>query len=148
MAEEPERPCVEDVQPDLLRVITSFATLGNGAHLRRRAETMRCCRTLNELTTEVKKFRYVISRSGVYLRLLPRISNSREGHRHVKTVQVKLLKARTSEHKNHEDTAFCVATIMAVNSLASFLGFQYSFFSFFIFEFSSSEQDKILIYTF
>lgn len=119
---EPGRSRLEDEQPDLLQVITAIATVGSGAHLRRRDETMRCCRTLDDLTRELRNFGYEISRSATYLRLLPRFQNSREGKRHVQTAKVKLVKAQTSDHKKHEDASFCTATIMALNSLASFLG--------------------------
>lgn len=129
---EPGRPRIEDDQPDLLKVIVSIVTLGSGAHLRRRDETIRSCRTLDELTAQLEHFGYKISRSGTYLRLLPRFSDSQEGHRHVKTVPVKLVKAQTSEHKFHDDTTFCTASIMALNSLASFLGKYFSTFIFFI----------------
>lgn len=127
MKKGPGRPRLEEDQPDLLQVITSIATLGSGAHLRRRDETMRCCRTLDELTEALKNLGYDISRSATYLRLLPRLSNSREGKRHVQTVKVKLVKAQTSEHKNHQDTSFCTAIVMALNSVASFLGIIFLF---------------------
>lgn len=119
---DPGRPRIENDQPDLLKIIVSLVTLGSGAHLRRRDETIRSCRTLDELTVQLQQYGYNISRSGAYLRLLPRFSNSHEGLRHVKTVPVKLVKAQTSEHKFHDDTTFCTASIMALNSLASFLG--------------------------
>ena len=63
-----------------------------------------------------------ISKSATYLRLLPRRNNTNEGNRHVQTVPVKLIRAQTSEHKSHINTQFAVATIRAVDSLASFLG--------------------------
>ena len=119
---EPGRPRLEEDQPDLLQVISSIASLSSGAHLRRRDETLRCCRTLDELHKQLKDFGFTISRSGTYLRLLPHHANSHEGKRHVKTVPVKLVKAQTSEHKSHEDTSFCNATVSAINCLASFSG--------------------------
>lgn len=124
----PGRPRLEEDQPDLLSVISSIAMLGSGAHLRRRDETLRCCRTLNELPQQLQDFGYNISRGATYLRLLPRMSNSQEGRRHVKTVPVKLVRAQTSEHKTHEDTSFCNASISALNSLASFLGMLFVLF--------------------
>ena len=53
---------------------------------------------------------------------MPRRVDSQEGKRHVKTVPIKLIKAQTSEHKSHIDTDFCVASIRALDSLASFFG--------------------------
>lgn len=45
---DPGRPRIEYDQPDLSKVISSIAVLGRGAHLLRRDETLRCCRTLDE----------------------------------------------------------------------------------------------------
>lgn len=120
--DDPGRPRLEDDQPDLLKVICSIATLGSGAHLRRRDETLRVCRTLDDLHNQLLDFGYNLSRSATYLRLLPRFSNSHEGRRHVKTVPVRLVKAQTSEHKSHEDTDFCNSSIRMLNCLAPFLG--------------------------
>lgn len=121
------RPRIEEDQPDLLQVIVKIATLGSGAHLRRRDETLRCCKTLDELHEQLKDIGYQISRSATYLRLLPHLSYSTEGRRHVKTVPVKLVRAQTSEHKSHEDSTFCTTTIMSLNSLASFLGNNFNY---------------------
>lgn len=63
-----------------------------------------------------------LSRSGVYLHLLPRQSNSTEGKRHVNTVPVRLKRALNDAHRNHVDTKFCVATIRYLEEMASLLG--------------------------
>ncbi|GBP08420.1 hypothetical protein EVAR_77123_1 [Eumeta japonica] len=70
---------------------------------------------------------FQISRSGTYLHLLPRGSNTKEGRRHVHTVPVKLARPQNEMHKTHEDGEFCTATIRSLESLASLLGPQQVF---------------------
>lgn len=70
---------------------------------------------------------FQISRSGTYLHLLPRVSNTQERRRHVRTVPVKIARPQTEMHKKHEDGEFCTATIRSLESLASLLGQQQVF---------------------
>lgn len=49
----PGKPRVEEKQPELLRIITDIATYGGAADDRRRSETIRSVKTLNELTKEL-----------------------------------------------------------------------------------------------
>lgn len=88
----------------------------------RRTELIRSCKTLDELTDVLKVMGIGISRSALYLRLLPRYSNSREGKRHVKTVPVKLCRSLANQHRNHQDTSFCRATIQNLETISSILG--------------------------
>jgi len=67
---------------------------------------------------------YNISRSALYLRLLPRNCATTEGKRHTKTVPVKLLRARNTERKQHEDTHFAAATIKFLKDVCVLLGKQ------------------------
>ena len=47
---------------------------------------LRTCTTLDSLRSELlRQHDQKISRSGLYLRLIPRIGNSKEGRRHVQT---------------------------------------------------------------
>lgn len=117
------RPSKNEECPDLLQTIIDVATVGGAADLRRRSDMIRTCKTLDQLHKYLEQnLDLEISRSAVYLRLLPRKSNSIEGKRHVTTVPVKLVKAQTSEHKSHVDSHFCLSTIRSVESLASLLG--------------------------
>lgn len=116
------RPRLENEQPGLLETIIDLAVFGSGADDRRRTELIRSCKTLDDLHGQLKKMGFEISRSATYLRLIPRRANSTEGKRHVKTAPVKLTRAQTSEHKRHEDSDFCIATIRALESVASLLG--------------------------
>jgi hypothetical protein len=63
-----------------------------------------------------------VSRSAVYLRLLPKRSVSIEGKRHVSTVPVRLIRAQNDHHSKHVDMWFCSATIRRLEELASLLG--------------------------
>lgn len=116
------RPRIEDDQPEFLNILIEIASQGCGADGRRRTEMLRSCQTLDDLVNELNKSNIKVSRSATYTRLIPHRANSTEGKRHVKTVPVKLIKAQTSEHKSHQDTRFCIATMQNLDSLASFLG--------------------------
>ena len=59
-----------------------------GAHDRRRNEVIRSVRSLNDLKEELDKMGFNLSRSWLYLRLLPKRKDSNEGKRHVKTVSL------------------------------------------------------------
>lgn len=76
---EPGRPRVEADQPELLKTIIEIAQYGSSAHNRRQDESLRSVRTLDQLCQELNKIGFHLSRSAVYLRLLPRRSDSKEG---------------------------------------------------------------------
>lgn len=116
------RPNLEKDQPLLLKTIADIAMYGSAADARRRTETIRSVKTLDELTEELKKIGFHISRSGTYLRLLPRNSNTIEGRRHVMTVPVKLTRAQADYHQNHIDRHFATTSIQYLESLTSILG--------------------------
>ena len=98
------------------------------AHEKRQSDIYRSVKTLDELTTELKKDGFEISRSGVYLRLLPKKSNTHEGKRHTVTVPVRLIRAQNDHHSNHIDGKFCTATIKFLEEVASLLGPKEVFF--------------------
>ncbi|KAL4719530.1 hypothetical protein ACJJTC_016604 [Scirpophaga incertulas] len=122
------RPRIEETQSGLLGVIKDLAVFGGAADDRPRTEAIRCCKTLDDLQAELCKLGYTISRSGLYLRLLPRRVNTEEGKRHVVTVPVKLCKPDSTLHMKHRDGPFCTATIRNLESLASILGPEQVFF--------------------
>jgi hypothetical protein len=78
--------------------------------------------TLDEPTEQLKLEGFEISRSGVYLRLLPRRSSSVEGQRNVSTIPVKLIRAQKDHHANHIDGFICTTTIRHLEELVSMLG--------------------------
>lgn len=63
-----------------------------------------------------------ISRSGLYLRLVPRDCSTKEGKRHVNTVPVKLIRPQNTLRKNHPDTHFAAATVKFLKNLATLFG--------------------------
>lgn len=87
----PGRPRLEEDQVGLLKSLCDIAIFGSAAHDRRQSDIMRSIKTLDELTAELQKLGYKISRSATYLRLLPRRCNTTEGKRHITTVPVKLI---------------------------------------------------------
>lgn len=95
---------------------------GAGANAKRQSDELRCIKTLSQLTEELKKKGFSISRTGTYLRLLPHRSSSIEGKRHVTTVPVKLLRAQNDAHSKHIDQHFAAATLKRLDEVASLLG--------------------------
>lgn len=120
--ETPGRPNTSVTQPGLIEAIVDISLRGSGAHERRREDTLKSCRTLDDLTKELKKQGFNLSRSGVYLRLIPRNWSTTEGKRHITTANVKLSRAQNNEHHQHDDTAFTKATYDYLMDLASVLG--------------------------
>ena len=70
--------------------------MNSAADNRRRCELLRTCTTLDDLCRELEALGFKISRSAVYLRLIPKRGNTREGLRHVQTVPIKLLRPENS----------------------------------------------------
>ncbi|CAG5001387.1 unnamed protein product [Parnassius apollo] len=122
------RPRLEEQHPQLLKTIVDLAMVGASAEERRRSEIVRSCRTLTDLHEKLKEHGFQISKSGTYLRLLPRNYTNLEGKRHVVTVPVKLFRPEADHHKAHVDQHFCVATIRSLETLASTLGPKQVFF--------------------
>jgi hypothetical protein len=120
--ESPGRPRLEVDQPEILKAICDIALFGSAAHDRRQNEVIRTVKTLDQLNEELKRIGFSISRTGTYLRLVPKKQNSTEGMRHVVTAPVKLVKAQNDSHKDHIDGKFCSANIGMLEELASVLG--------------------------
>lgn len=116
------RPCLEVEQPELLNTITSLAMFGSAVHDRRRTEEIRSCKTLGDLHKKLLELGFNLSKSALYLRLLPRNFLTSSGQRHVTTVPVKLCRAQADNHKMHKDGPFCTASIRYLECLASILG--------------------------
>ncbi|GBL99358.1 hypothetical protein AVEN_206775-1 [Araneus ventricosus] len=115
------RPRLEADQPELLKAIVDIAIHGSAAHENRHSDVYHSIKTLDELTAQLKLDGFSVSRSGVYLRLLPKRSSTLEGKR-VLTAPVKLIHAQNDSHLKHIDGQFCVANIKRLEELSSFLG--------------------------
>lgn len=122
LRDEPGRSRIEESQPELLKTIVDLAMFGASAEERRRCEIVRSCRTLTDLHTRLTELGFNISRSGTYIRFLPRRYNTSEGTRHVVTVPVKLSPPEADHHKAHPDQHFCTSTIRTLETVASILG--------------------------
>ena len=107
---------------ELIATIVRIAISGSAAHERRRNEVARSVKTLDDLTDALQEDGFNLSRSGVYLHLLPRYARSKEGKRHVTTAPVKLVRAQNDQHANHEATKFAQSTIHAMEEIAGILG--------------------------
>lgn len=116
------RPPLTDEQPELLNAILEIAMYGSAAHEKRRMESLRSIKTLDELHQELQNMGFKLSRSAVYYHLQPSNIRTLDGKRHVNTVPVKLIRAQNSFHKDHQDSKFAAASINNLNELAAFLG--------------------------
>lgn len=116
------RPIVEENQCELHNAIIALATHGAGADRRRRTELLSACLTLDDLASELKKQNYHLSRSAVYLRLMPRRSDTTEGKKHIHSVPVKLRRPENTERKGHANANFAFATKGYFKSIASIFG--------------------------
>lgn len=116
------RPTVTD-DNILIQSITDIALAGSAADDRRRSEIIRTIKTLDDLHKYLQKELGIsLSRSALYLRLLPRDSTTTEGKRHVTTAPVRLARPDNSLHKAHPDSSFAKATINNIEEIASILG--------------------------
>ena len=120
--DSPGNPRIECDQPEILEEILKIAEIGSACSDRRRDNTIRTVRTLNQLKEELHNLGFQVSRSGIYLKLLPRDANCIEGRRHVKTVPVKLTKPQNNLRKGHKDRIFTRETCQAVDEIAHNLG--------------------------
>ncbi|CAG7734862.1 unnamed protein product [Allacma fusca] len=116
------RPRLEENQPLLLQTIIDIVSASTSVDPRRRDESLRCCRTLDELRDELLLKGFSLSRSSLYLRLLPKKYNSIEGKRHVNTVPVKIVRAENSARKDHVDSHFAAETMKNLKEIAELFG--------------------------
>ena len=106
----------------LLEVIKEIALNGCAADDKRRTEIIRSIRSLDDLHSEVKKAGYHISRQCLYLRLISKHSDTREGKRHVTTVPVKLCRSQNDKRSKNPDRWFAAMIMQHAEELASLLG--------------------------
>ena len=79
-------------------------------------------KTLDDVHKALHNMGYMVSRAGLYLRLLPRCSTSIEGKKHVKALPVKLVRPQNDLRKKHPDRMFAAETSKSIDSLAKFFG--------------------------
>lgn len=119
---QPGRPSLQQDQVGLMEAIADIAMHGSSAAEKRRSDELRACKTLRQMADLLRERGYELSNSALYLRLLPRRSDTSEGRRHVTTVPVKLCRAQADLHRDHADQQFCRATINGLEEVASILG--------------------------
>ena len=81
-------------------------------------------RYLDDLHDKLKQEGFNLSRSALYLRLLPRRADTREGKLHLKALPIKLSKAQNDLHRQHQDGDFAATTIRNISELACLFGSQ------------------------
>lgn len=118
----PGRPRVESDNPGILETLLEIATVGAACGDRRREDMFRTVKTLDDLTKAIHSLGYMVSRSALYLRLMPRCQTSREGRLHVKTLPVKLIRPQNDLRKKHPDRIFAAETSKATDAIAAYLG--------------------------
>ena len=116
------RPPLEDTYPQLHKAIVQLATAGGGADSRRQTDVLNACKTLDDLRAALLKEGYTLSRQALYLRLIPRTADTIEGKHHVRTVPVKIGKAKNTLQNRHDDANFTFATKRYLQDIASLLG--------------------------
>ena len=84
--EGPGRPRYEEKEKLLQSILLVANQYFLGSHERRRNEVLNSVKTLDELSNVLKEEGFEISRSGLYLRLVPRDRKTTQGKLHVKTV--------------------------------------------------------------
>ena len=116
------RAPLEDTYPQLHEAIVQLATAGAGADSRRQTDVLNACKTLDDLRAALLKEDYTLSRQALYLRLMPRRADTIEGKHHVRTVPVKIGKAKNTLRNRHDDANFTFATKRYMQDIASLLG--------------------------
>ena len=116
------RPPLENACPELHKALVEIAAAGAGADSRRRTDVLNACNTLDDLRAALLKEGFKLNRQAVYLRLIPTRSDSADGKLHVRTVPVKIRRARNSKRKKHQDADFCFATKTHLKNIATMFG--------------------------
>ena len=123
----PGRPPIEDSFPQLHETIVKIASSLAGADGKRRTDILEACHTLDDLRAALLKEGYNLSRSALYYRLVPRKSNSTEGKKHVRTVPVKIRRAKNNIRARHQDANFTFSIKHYLKQVASFFGSKNAF---------------------
>ena len=116
------RPPLEDTFPDLRQAIIDLATAGAGADARRRTNLLDACQTLDDLSGGLNALGYNLSRSALYLRLVPRRADNKHGKQHVRTVPVKIHRAKNNIRHRHQDAEFTFATKEYLKNIPTLFG--------------------------
>ena len=116
------RPSIECDQPEIMKTILEIATVGAACGDRRRDDLYRTVKTLDDLHKAVADLGFTVSRSALYLKLLPRDGKTTEGKRHISTVPVKLIRPQNDLRKKHPDRMFAAETAGSCDKIDAVLG--------------------------
>ena len=116
------RPRLEVDQPGILEDLLRIATIGSACSDKRRDDLFRTVKTTDDLQKAITDLGYKVSRSAVYVRLLPRDQTTKEGKRHVKTIPVKLVKPDNNLRTKHKDRMFAAETSRTADTIAATMG--------------------------
>lgn len=84
--------------------------------------SLRQVKTLDDLHKALHSLGYMVSRSGLYLRLLPRCQTTVQGKKHVNSLPVKLVRPQNDLRRKHPDRMFAAETSKSMDALAKFFG--------------------------
>ena len=124
----PGQPPLEERMPELVSTLLSMAKACGAADPRRATEIVSVPKTLDETVAYLEKQGFKVSRSGTYLRFVPRNHITIEGRRHCKCLPIKLCRAQNNERRKNPDSDFAYDSAQTVRELVSYLGPDYVFF--------------------
>eukprot|EP00122_Pirum_gemmata_P001778 Pgem_evm1s1604 len=111
----------DEFEAAVMSIVAAFIS----ADGKRRTEINNVSCTLNNLHDGLKELGFNFSRSGLYLRIQPRDSNSIEGRRHLNALPITFKKPDNTARKLHIDQYFARACTDYLKQLACLLGSEY-----------------------
>ena len=89
---------------------------------RRQTDILNLCKTLEDLHATLQKEGYILTRQALHLRFIPPRADRQEGKRHVRTVPVKLQKAKNTLSNRHADADYTFAIKRQMHNIVSLFG--------------------------
>ena len=118
----PGKPALKDSYPNFHKTIVAIVTAGAEADSWKLTENLNACFTIDDLRDCLMKDGYELSRSALYLRLLPRRQDTIEGKRHIRNVPIKIRRAKNNLRKKHADANFTFANKEYLKNIATMFG--------------------------
>ena len=84
--------------------------------------SIRQVKTLDDLHKALHSLGFSVSRSGLYLRMLPRSQASNQGKKHINALPVKLVRPQNNLRRKHPDRMFAAETSKSLDAMAKFFG--------------------------
>ena len=102
----------QGIVDQLLSTVTNIVQASSATDNRKTTETLCSLTTLDDLHRELTNLGFKLSHSAVYLRVLPRRGDSREGKRHIQMAPVKLLRSEHSLRPKNIDSMYVKREIL------------------------------------